>query len=245
VAIAGSPRIDVNTMRCLRAFHDFLYLAQYRSHTTTTLGYLEQSFTVFHQLKKIFIQNKARRGKKGGVIRHFCFPQMAGLQMYAYHIPRMGTSVQFSTEITETCHQAMAKAPYRATNRRDFFTQMCAYMNRQAQLTLVEEFAAWNFERMETRIARRELAATPDYLAFVRRMTLAAKKNERLEIRNKSRANNGYSWLTVKPDKSKVPVDTLLRDYNLRAPSFHASLISLLAQYSPRDMPVTLVGLGV
>ncbi len=65
VAIAGSPRIDVNTMRCLRAFHDFLYLAQYRSHTTTTLGYLEQSFTVFHQLKKIFIQNKARRGKRG------------------------------------------------------------------------------------------------------------------------------------------------------------------------------------
>jgi Plavaka transposase len=243
VAIAGSPRIDVNAMRCLRAFHDFLYLAQYRSHTTTTLGYLEQSYTVFHQLKNIFIRNKARRGKKGDVIMHFCFPKMAGLQMYAYHIPRMGTSVQFSTEITETCHQTMAKAPYRATNRQNFYVQMCAYMNRQAQLTLVEEFAAWNFEGMETRVARHELAATPDYLAFVRRMTLAVKKNEKLEVRNKSRASNGYSWLTVKPDKSKVPVDSLLRDYNFRAPSFHASLISFLAEYSPRDMPVSLVGL--
>jgi hypothetical protein len=34
VAITGSPHIDVNSMRCLRAFHDFLYLAQYCSHTS-------------------------------------------------------------------------------------------------------------------------------------------------------------------------------------------------------------------
>jgi Plavaka transposase len=242
VAIAGAPRIDVNSMRCLRAFHDFLYLAQYRSHTTTTLGYLEQSYTVFHQLKNTFIQNNARRGKKD-VIKHFCFPKMAGLQMYAYHIPRMGTSVQFSTEITETCHQTMAKAPYRATNRRDFFIQMCAYMNRQARVTLVGEFGAWSFERMQTQAATRDVRETSDYLAFVRRMADAAKRNERLEVRNKSRAGNGFSWLTIKPDKSRVPVDTLLRDYNLRTASFHASFISLLARYSPRDMPVSLVGL--
>jgi hypothetical protein len=243
VAIAGAPCIDVNSMRCLRAFHDFLYLAQYRSHTTTTLGYLEQSYTVFHQLKNTFIKNKARRGKKEGVIPHFCFPKMAGLQMYAYHIPRMGTSVQFSTEITETCHQTMAKAPYRATNRRDFFIQMCAYMNRQARVTLAGEFGAWSFERMQTQAVARDIPETSDYLAFVRRMAEAAKRNERLEVRNKSRAGNGFSWLTVKPDKSRVPVDTLLRDYNLRAASFHACFISLLAQYSPRDMPVSLVGL--
>jgi hypothetical protein len=29
VVIAGAPRIDAPAMRCLRAFHDFLYLAQY------------------------------------------------------------------------------------------------------------------------------------------------------------------------------------------------------------------------
>jgi hypothetical protein len=73
---------------------------------------------------------------------------MAGLQQYAYHIPRMGSLMQFSTEITETCHQTMTRAAYKVTNHKDFFTQMCAYMNRQARLTLTLEFIS-NISKMD------------------------------------------------------------------------------------------------
>jgi hypothetical protein len=242
-AIAGAPKIDVNVMRCLRAFHDFLYLAQYCSHTTTTLGYLQQSYTVFHQLKKTFITNKARHGKKTGVIPHFCFPKMAGLQHYAYHIPRMGSSVQFSTEITETCHQTMAKAAYKATNRKEFFVQMCAYMNRQARLALTMEFSTWVFEEMHSRGVTTKILVPPDHLAFLKRKEESARKDEKRVIRNKSRARNGYIWLNVRPNNHKSPIGTVLRHYHIHRPSFRTTLISFLSEYVARDMPVSLEGM--
>jgi hypothetical protein len=67
VAIAGAPKIDRAVMRCMRSLHDFIYLAQYRSHSTTTLEYLEQSLKIFHSLKWIFVTNGARRGDTSGV----------------------------------------------------------------------------------------------------------------------------------------------------------------------------------
>jgi hypothetical protein len=219
--IAGAPRIDQHAMRCLRAFHDFLYLAQYRSHSTTTLGYLEQSLHVFHSLKKVFITNSARRGDKGNVIRHFCIPKLAGLHSYAYHIPRMGSSVQFSTEITETCHQLMAKAPYKATNGRDFFVQMCAYMNRQAIITLVEELGLWYFKKMKQNANIDQTQyLTPDYWAFVDRMKAEAKKEERSELKQQNRAKNGYVWVTLKPDRRNASIEDLIQDYGIRESVF-------------------------
>jgi Plavaka transposase len=231
-AIAGAPGIDHRVMRCLRAFHDFLYLAQYRSHSTTTLEYLEQSLRVFHSLKKIFIVNGARRGEKNNVIPHFKIPKLSALHMYSYHIPLMGSSMQFSTEIMETCHQLMAKAPYKATNGRDFVSQMCAYMNRQASIALVEEVGIWYFEKIRRQNPRDVIEAmTPDYEAFVKRMTVVARRKERLELRWQNRADNGYVWLTIKPDKRNAALDDLLKDYRLKVPVFHESLISFTARY--------------
>jgi hypothetical protein len=168
---------------------------------------------------------------------------MAGLQHYAYHIPRMGSSVQFSTEITETCHQTMAKAAYKATNRKEFFAQMCAYMNRQATLALTMEFGTWAFEWTHARGATTEISARPDYVAFLERMTELARKDEKRVIRNKSRARNGYIWLNTKPNKYNSTIDSVLRLYRLEVPPFHAALVLFLSEYAARDMPVSLMGM--
>ncbi|KAG8756916.1 hypothetical protein FRC14_002533 [Serendipita sp. 396] len=144
--IDGASGINATVMQCLRGFHDFLYLAQYRSHSTSTLKYLDQALTLFHSLKGTFITNGARRGKKG-TLKHFCIPKLSNLHMWHYHISRMGESTQFSTEITETCHQIMIKPAYKATNRRNFFVQMCAFMNRIDSLALIDEVGKWCKQR--------------------------------------------------------------------------------------------------
>ncbi|CAG8738957.1 4030_t:CDS:1, partial [Acaulospora colombiana] len=140
--IAGAPNIDTKTMTCLRAFHDFVYLAQYQTHGPETLRYLKQALQVFHRTKDVFITKGARRGKNG-TIKHYCIPKMAALFQYVTHIPAMGSSPQYSTEWTENCHQTMAKQAYRATNKRDFEYQMCRYLDRTDRIALLEEITIW------------------------------------------------------------------------------------------------------
>lgn len=227
--IAGSRDINSRAFCCFRAIHDFIYLAQYRSHSTSTLQYLQMALETFHSTKPVFISNGARRGKKD-VIPHFCIPKLAALFQYLYHIIRMGSSSQFSTEVTENCHQTMAKAAYRATNRRDFFKQMCAYLNRRDTISLIEE--VWHFHqtRQSTRSSQ---SLSPDFSAFIESMKKTAEKQEKLEIRRRQRESNGYLWLTIKPDRVNLFVNDISRLYHLN--NFREILLQYLVQHPTPD----------
>jgi hypothetical protein len=135
----------------------------------------------------------------------------------------MGSSVQFSTEITETCHQAMAKAPYKATNGWDFFAQMCLYMNHQATLALAEELGTWWFHHAPQ--------LTEDYDYFARRAALDSTKKKRQDRKQKNRAENGYVWLTLKANKRGIPINDLLHFYRLGISDFHQSLTDFMKKY--------------
>jgi hypothetical protein len=140
--VAGSPKICPVTMSCLRAFHDFLYLAQYTSQDDTTVQYLANALNRFHVLKDIFIRNGARRGKKN-LILHFNIPKLANLHLYANHIVQMGSSPQFSTEVTETYHQEMAKKAFEATNKKDYHVQMVQHVERSDSVSLMNELLSY------------------------------------------------------------------------------------------------------
>jgi hypothetical protein len=240
--IAGFPSMEQRVMRCLQSFHDFLYLAQYRSHSTTTLDYLDQSLRVFHSLKRIFIINGARRGKKKkSYIRHFCIPKLAGLHAYSYHIPRMGTSIQFSTEITETCHQTMAKAPYRASNGRDFFAQMCVFMDRVAQIELTGEVATWFFDTLSTTGTQPvNMVVMRDYVTYLTRLVVEEEKKERIRVVQQARGRSDYIWLSEKPDIRSVPFDEIAGAYCL--PSLQDAIHLLLSTVDgfPNISPLSL-----
>jgi hypothetical protein len=149
-AIAGAPNLTSRALRSLRCFHEFLYLAQYQCHSDSTLGYLKDALTIFHKTKKIFIDNGARRGKSG-VIPNFNIPKLAGLHTYLRHIPEMGATPQFSTEVIETCHQSMAKLAYQSTNKRDYEKQMRDFMDRTDRIALLEELRIWweKYQKMQ------------------------------------------------------------------------------------------------
>jgi hypothetical protein len=58
--IIGIPHIPSSVICAARALLDFIYLAEYRSHSTGTLKYLQEALDEFHLAKEVFINLGAR-----------------------------------------------------------------------------------------------------------------------------------------------------------------------------------------
>jgi hypothetical protein len=199
--VSGARGIDAKVMRNLRAFHDFLYLVQYRSHSPTTLGYITDALRTFHQTKQVYIDKDVRKGANSGeTMHHFRIPKLAGLHAYAMHIPEMGSSPQYSTEIVESSHQRMAKQPYRATNRKEYIVQMCRFLDRNDRIALQKEFIEW----IKLEIPRQNLmSAIVGYTAQHQKLLMDILKELQQEALNKQNsrrhAHKRGLWLNKNP----------------------------------------------
>jgi hypothetical protein len=113
-------------VRAVRALLDFLYLAQYQSHTSDTLEQLYDALSVFHNNKAIFVDL--------GVREQFNIPKLRSLTHYASSIRLFGTTDNYNTEQTEHLHINFAKDAYRATNHKDIFSQMTTWLQRHEKI---------------------------------------------------------------------------------------------------------------
>jgi hypothetical protein len=199
--VAGARGIDAKVMRNLRAFHDFLYLVQYRSHSPTTLGYITKALRTFHQTKQVYIDKDVRKGASTGeTMDHFRIPKLAGLHAYAMHIPEMGSSPQYSTEIVESSHQRMAKQPYRATNRKEYIVQMCRFLDRNDRIALQREFIEW----VKLEIPRQNLMAeivgyTPKYQKLSMNILKELEQEAFNKQNSRQHAHKRGLWLNKNP----------------------------------------------
>ncbi|KAF9777395.1 hypothetical protein BJ322DRAFT_1102350 [Thelephora terrestris] len=117
----GSSPIPL--IRAIRSLLDFLYLSQYPIHTSETLRLLHQSLERFHENKHIFIEL--------GIRNNFNLPKLHSLLHYVHSIKTFGTTDNYNTEYTERLHIDLAKDAYRATNHRDEYAQMTAWLQRK------------------------------------------------------------------------------------------------------------------
>jgi hypothetical protein len=223
--IDGHAKIDSNKMCALRAIQDFGYLAQYRSHSEETLEYLRRALALFHSLLHTFIENGIRLGakkpKKNAKKKkaHFRIPKLAGLHAYLFHIPELGSSPQFSTEITETLHQTMAKAAYRATNRREFVPQMCRFLDRTEKIRHMNSFIEWAISH------RRE----QHLQAHVERFPVGATRNAILDAGVEvplpsARDTHLRVWHTLTPHYNKIDLRSACKQYDLSTTLFVKSV---------------------
>ncbi len=96
-----APRVHSGIMKCIRAFVDFTYVAQYDYHDEETLAYLEKYLKVFHTYKGAFVAAGLRKKAKND----FQIPKLEGFLHYARKIRLTGSLPQYSTETTErTAH---------------------------------------------------------------------------------------------------------------------------------------------
>ena len=140
--IAGHPNVTAGITKAMRAFLDFIYLAQYESHSTATLRYLRDALKDFHRYKHHIADSGVRSGARRN--DEFHIPKIELMQ----HVPRLiellGTAPQFTSEQTERCHIDMAKQPYKATNRKEYSEQMCRYLDRDERIRMFSALMEWH-----------------------------------------------------------------------------------------------------
>ena len=133
-------------VRAVRSLLDFLYLAQYPLHTSETLRLLHQSLKQFHENKHIFVEL--------GIRNDFNLPKLHSLLHYVHSIKTFGTTDNYNTEYTERLHIDLAKDAYRATNHRDEYAQMTAWLQRREKILRHESYLSWCLNPQSTVVLR-------------------------------------------------------------------------------------------
>jgi hypothetical protein len=123
-------------VRAVRALLDFLNLARYPIHTSETLDNLDSALRDFHDNKLIFVDL--------GIRQNFNIPKLHYIGHYRYFFERFGSGDNFNTEYTERLHIDMAKQAYRASNRKDEYPQMTAWLDRREKMMHHAKFIRWH-----------------------------------------------------------------------------------------------------
>ncbi|KAG1890520.1 uncharacterized protein F5891DRAFT_1117930 [Suillus fuscotomentosus] len=121
--------------RAIRGILDFLYLAQYPSHTDQTLALLDDALTRFHDNKDIFLDL--------GIRSNFNLPKLHSFRHYVHMIKMYGTTDNYNTEYTERLHIDLTKDAYRATNHKDEYSQMTLWLERREKMLWHDNFVKW------------------------------------------------------------------------------------------------------
>ena len=111
-----SPRLNT----AVHALLDFLFLAQFPSHTSHTIACLEASLDRFHNSNDIFF--------KLGIRDHFNLPKLHSLVHYTPSIRLFGTTDSYNMEQTERLHIDLTKDAYCVSNCKDKYGQMTTWL---------------------------------------------------------------------------------------------------------------------
>jgi hypothetical protein len=122
-------------IRALRALLDFLYLAQYPIHTTTSLCSLDDVLWCFHTNKAIFVNL--------GIRKDFNLPKLHSYCHYVRSIKLFGTTDNYNTQYTERLHINYTKDAYRATNTKDEYPQMTRWLERKEKILQHDLYVKW------------------------------------------------------------------------------------------------------
>ena len=144
--IIGVPsRSGMSTSRlvhAVRAFLDFVYLAQYPSHTSETLSLLQDALVRFHTNKAVFVDL--------GICTNFLIPKLHSYDHYGSSIKLFGTTDNYDTQYTEHLHIDFAKDAYRATNHKDEFPQMTLWLEHREKILRHEAVIGWRLEQVRS-----------------------------------------------------------------------------------------------
>ncbi|TFK59488.1 hypothetical protein BDN72DRAFT_780644 [Pluteus cervinus] len=151
--------ISKEGISAVHALLDFVYLAQYPTHDTITLGYLEDALASFHKHKSYFINT--------GVREHLHIPKFHALQHYVESIKLLGTTDNYNTEAFERFHIDFTKRGWRASNQRNEFPQMIRWLSRKEKVAAFHAYleskeATRNTPLGPQRNAPKYLAKYPD-----------------------------------------------------------------------------------
>lgn len=181
-------------VKAVRALLDFLYLAQYQCHTSDTINQLQDCLSTFHHNKVVFCDL--------GVRKHFNIPKFHSLIHYTSSIKLFGTTDNYDTEQSERLHIDFTKDAYRATNRKDEYSQMTLWLERREKIQLHSASINQRQQNQQQSPLRKPLGPPNAYAQSIK--------------------------MTLHPSIKAVSFDDLARRYG--APDFQDALADFLAQ---------------
>ncbi|CCO35137.1 hypothetical protein BN14_09252 [Rhizoctonia solani AG-1 IB] len=122
-------------LKAVIAVLDFIYYARLPVHTNTTLDLLDEALARFHSFKDVFIEHDIRAD--------FNINKVHSMIHYSESIRQLGAADGYNTETPERLHIEFAKRAYLATNRRHFFGQMTAYLERRERVAKFDAYLCW------------------------------------------------------------------------------------------------------
>ncbi|KAG8947757.1 hypothetical protein FRC03_000937 [Tulasnella sp. 419] len=131
--VAGA--LGDSAMRATRSILEFIMLAQYTTHSTTSLLQMKTALENFHIHKKAFLDPVHRP--------HFNIPKIHAISHYVDSIVSRGTTDGFNTESPERLHIDFAKKAYRASNKRDHLPQMTKWLSTQEAIQKQKVYLVW------------------------------------------------------------------------------------------------------
>jgi len=123
------------------ALMDFLYLAQFESHTSDTILEMQECLKRFHDNKSIFIDL--------GIREHLSLLKLHSLSHYATSIQLFGTTDNYNTKQLECLHIDLTKDAYCVTNHKDKYSQMTKWLERHERIHHLLAFIDWIQEHGE------------------------------------------------------------------------------------------------
>ena len=100
-----------HSVAAMRGLLDFIYYAQYHSHTDIILSQMQMALNTFHANKDSFIEL--------GVHDHFNIPKIYSMLHYIQSIQYLGSTDGFNTKYPEQLHIDYAKKAYHGSSRSD------------------------------------------------------------------------------------------------------------------------------
>lgn len=131
VAGGADPEVE----HAVRAVLDFIYYAHFEFHTRESLANLEAAWRAFHRSKDVFI--------KLGVRNNFNFAKLHSMEHYVQSILWLGAADGYNTEGPERLHIDFAKLGYRASNRKQYISQMTKWLERREAIHRFEGYLRW------------------------------------------------------------------------------------------------------
>ena len=127
--------IDSRALKAVRTILDFIYYAQYQSHTDVTLERMQDALNTFHAHKDIFAELRPDEG--------FNISKVHSMLHYVDSIRSLGSADGYNTESPERHHIDYAKEAYRASNGVDYVAQMTKWLQRQEAVDRHTSYLNW------------------------------------------------------------------------------------------------------
>jgi hypothetical protein len=114
---------------------DFLFVAQYESHTSDTISQMEGHLRQFHDNKAVFLDL--------GMHTQFNLLKLHSLSHYASLIKLFGTTDNYNMEQLEHLHIDLVKDTYCITNHKEKYSQMTKWLEHYEKVQQYMVFINW------------------------------------------------------------------------------------------------------